>query len=416
MSTVKEKTYSENTESPRRDTDRRKATGQLKTVIDFFGSLKLTVTLLVLSIFLIFVGTLAQIDQGVWTVVKDYFRSWYVWVDFQLFFPRTNSVPGAFPFPGGWTLGNLLLINLLVAHFQRFNLSKEKIGLFLVHSGLILLLIGEGVTGLMAEESMMSIDEGSSSNYSEDIRHPELAFVDRSDKDTDTVTVIPEGKLRGQKLIKDDRLPFDVQIDRYFKNSVMERGDEGGFVAREMPEVSGTAASGGRIDMPALLVTLYKKGTSETVGSFTTSVWLKSSHSVVANNKAYDMSLRFARSYKPFSLYLKDFEFDRYPGTEIPKNFASTVQIQDPANSVNREVKIWMNHPLRYGGETYYQASYKPDETGTVLQVVENPGWLLPYISCILVTLGLILQFGFSLSRSLKRRKKKSLSAKGASA
>ena len=55
-------------ESPA-DPHRRKASGALKPVIDFFGSLELTVTLLVFSIFLIFFGTLAQIDQGVWTVV-----------------------------------------------------------------------------------------------------------------------------------------------------------------------------------------------------------------------------------------------------------------------------------------------------------------------------------------------------------
>ena len=169
------------------DPNRRKATGKFKPLIDFFGSLELTITLLVLSILLIFFGTLAQIDQGVWTVVNDYFRSWFVWVDFQMFFPRTNKVPGAFPFPGGWLLGNLILTNLIIAHFQRFNLSKQKIGLFLIHTGLILLLVGEGVTALMAEESMMSIDEGSSSNYSEDIRHPELAFVDTRDAKSDQV-------------------------------------------------------------------------------------------------------------------------------------------------------------------------------------------------------------------------------------
>lgn len=392
------------------DPNRRKATGKLKPLVDFFGSLQLTIALLVLSIFLIFFGTLAQIDQGVWTVVNDYFRSWFVWVDFQMFFPRTNKVPGSFPFPGGWLLGNLILTNLVIAHFQRFNLSKQKIGLFLIHSGLILLLVGEGVTAIMAEESMMSIDEGSSSNYSEDIRHPELAFVDTRDEKTDQMTVIPEGQLRKQALIQDERLPFDVKVDRFFKNSVMERNPNGeGFVAKEAPEVSGTAVGGGQIDMPSALITLYKKGTSEEVGSFTTSVWLKSSHNITAPGEAipYELSLRFARRYKPYSLFLKDFTFDRYPGTEIPKNFASAVQIIDPKNRVDREVKIWMNNPLRYQGETYYQASYKPDESGTVLQVVQNPGWLIPYLSCILVTLGLLLQFGFSLSRSLKRRKKR---------
>ncbi|HEY9841120.1 MAG TPA: cytochrome c biogenesis protein ResB, partial [Candidatus Obscuribacterales bacterium] len=321
---------------------------------------------------------------------------------------------GALPFPGGWTLGSLLLINLLVAHAQRFKLTRQKIGLFVIHSGLILLLAGEGLTGLFAQESMMSIDEGGSANYSEDIRHTELAFVDGSDPKTDLVTVVPERRLRSRGLypqdsiIQDPQLPFDLHVERYFKNSVMERSAEGtGFSAREAPEVSGTQTAEGGIDMPSALVTLYKKGTTDIVGTFTLSTWSKSATAIAAGGKTYDVSLRFERSYKPFTLYLKDFRFDRYPGTEIPRNFESSVRLVDTQHQVDREVKIWMNHPLRYRGETYYQASYKPDEHGTVLQVVQNPGWLLPYISCVLVTLGLLLQFGFSLSRSLRRRKQR---------
>lgn len=387
---------------------KRKPKSPVQHVLDFFGSLQLTVTLLTLSILLIFFGTLAQIDMGVWTIVKDYFRSFIVMVDFQIFFPRNRVVPGGFPFPGGALLGSLLMINLIVAHVQRFDLSKNKIGLTIIHFGILLLLAGEGLTGLLAQESNMSIDEGGASNYSEDIRHSELAFVDGSDPKSDLVTAVPESRLRANKLIQDANLPVDIRIDRYFKNSAMERSTDGmGFSAKEAPEVSGTQTAEGGIDMPSALVTLFRKGTTEEVGSFTTSTWLKTPNEVIADGKSYKMSLRFARSYKPYSLFLKDFRFDRYPGTDIPRNFESTVRIVDPENSVDREAKIWMNHPLRYRGETYYQASYKPDETGTVLQVVQNPSWLIPYISCVLVTLGLILQFGFSLTRALKRRNKR---------
>jgi len=64
-----------------------------------------------------------------------------------------------------------------------------------------------------------------------------------------------------------------------------------------------------------------------------------------------------------------------------------------------------MNNPLRYGGDALYQASYKPDNSGTVLQVVRNPGWLLPYIACTLVTAGMLLHFSMSLVSFLKRDK-----------
>jgi hypothetical protein len=77
------------------------------------ASLKFTVALFVFSLLLVLFGTLAQIDLGVWTVVHKYFRSFIVWVPFQLPVPRYIHIGGGFPFPGGYTVGGLLLVNLL---------------------------------------------------------------------------------------------------------------------------------------------------------------------------------------------------------------------------------------------------------------------------------------------------------------
>jgi len=63
-----------------------------------------------------------------------------------------------------------------------------------------------------------------------------------------------------------------------------------------------------------------------------------------------------------------------------------------------------MNNPLRHAGETFYQASFSPDERGTVLQVVRNPGWLLPYISCTMVTIGMLVHFGVRFAGSVRRK------------
>lgn len=379
-----------------------------QTLYRFLGSLELTILLLVLSIVLIFAGTLAQIDHGVWTVVKEYFRSFIAWVDLQIFFPRDRIIPGKIPIPGGWTLGGLLLINLIVAHIQRFKFTRAKLGISIIHTGIILLLLGEAFTGILAQEGNMSISEGASSNYSEDIRHSELAIIDPSDPDKDLVTVIPEGKLRKKNRISNVLLPFDIQVDKYMKNSVLQRASEGkGWVAQEASEIAGASAGNQNIDMPSAHVSLYAKEGSKELGSHLLSAWLNSPQPITVDGKEYLLSLRFARNYKPYRLYLKDFRFDRYMGTEIPKNFSSTVRLVDTEKGIDREVKIWMNHPLRYRGDTFYQASFSQDETGTVLQVVKNPSWLIPYISCIVVTLGLLLQFGMGLKRSLKRRKRK---------
>jgi len=75
------------------------------------------------------------------------------------------------------------------------------------------------------------------------------------------------------------------------------------------------------------------------------------------------------------------------------------VRIRDDASGVDRIVDISMNEPLRYAGEAFFQAGFdeeaKPDDQQTtILQVVRNPGWLIPYISCALVGAGMVVYFG----------------------
>jgi len=109
--------------------------------------------------------------------------------------------------------------------------------------------------------------------------------------------------------------------------------------------------------------------------------------------KTYRIAIRPTRYYLPFSLTLKDFKHDQYPGTDVPKNFSSLVYLNDLVSGENRDVLIYMNHPLRYGGKTFYQASFGKGDTLSVLQVVENPGWLLPYAACVMVAAGLLIHF-----------------------
>ena len=104
------------------------------------------------------------------------------------------------------------------------------------------------------------------------------------------------------------------------------------------------------------------------------------SQTLTVGGKACQLVLRPERYYKPYRLHLIDFRFDRYPGMEIPKNFSSRVRVERPDTKESREVTIRMNEPLRYGGKTFFQASWdQADEKGTVLQVVDNPSWLTPY-------------------------------------
>ena len=69
-------------------------------------------------------------------------------------------------------------------------------GIILIHLGVILLLLGEGLTSALAVESQMPIDEGSYANFSQDIRESELAVIDPSASDHDNVIVISDQRLK----------------------------------------------------------------------------------------------------------------------------------------------------------------------------------------------------------------------------
>ncbi|MBN9517782.1 cytochrome c biogenesis protein ResB [bacterium] len=393
------------------------------------SSLQLTVWLFAFSIALVFFGTVAQMEAGIWAVVDQYFWSWVVWVPTDLirqfgsvflseWFPK-DAVrwKATFPLPGGKLLGGLMLANLLAAHMVRFRLTWKRSGVILIHSGIILLFVGEFVTREYAVEQRMSIRQGATVNYTEDSRHMELAFVDSSDPKEDKVVAIPESLLRsGGRRISDPQLPVDVEVVEYFTNSALEKvqtaaksnpataGTGKGIVAVKRSDVSGVDPNQ-KIDLPAAYVRLFDKNGGGELGTYLVALQITSMgghEDVTAGGKTYQMNLRNIRYYKPYSLHLVEFRFDRYPGTQKAKNFSSEVILKD--GDYERQQVIKMNDPLRYAGETFYQSSFDPDEGGTVLQVVKNPGWLIPYVSCAVVSFGMLLHFGIYLTQFLLRR------------
>jgi ABC-type transport system involved in cytochrome c biogenesis permease subunit len=381
----------------------------VKRAFQALASLRLTVALFGLSLVLVFVGTLAQKDASTFTVVSGYFHSFFVWVPFGVFFPERMHIGGGFPFVGGYVIGGALLINLLAAHAVRFRLTWKRSGILILHAGLILLLVGELITGLFAVEGRMTILEGGSCNYVEHHQKVELAVVDPSARDVDDVVVVPGSLLRRGGLITDAALPFDVEVQKYMDNSDIQTeippgapnpataGDGRQVLAVERRESSGADANQ-RVDIPSAYFTLRKKGSGEALGTYLVSVWLSLGSSnptqpVTVDGKTYEMALRLKRSYKPYTFQLIEFSHDLYQGTDVPKNYSSQVRLEDSSSHEDREVLIYMNHPLRYHGETFYQADFTRDAKGTVLQVVRNPAWWLPYVACSMVSIGMLTHF-----------------------
>ncbi len=96
----------------------------------------------------------------------------------------------------------------------------------------------------------------------------------------------------------------------------------------------------------------------------------------------------------PFSIYLKKFIMDKYPGTNSASSYASEVVLLDKSNDVKKDFRIFMNNILNYGGYRFFQSSFDKDEKGTYLSVNHDYwGTLISYIGYILLTIGLLLTF-----------------------
>lgn len=140
------------------------------------ASLQVTIVALALLMALVVLCTLAQTDLGTLGAVNTYMRSWLVWRHIRgLGFP----VP---LFPGGALVGLVLLVNLGIALVRRFEPSGRRLGLWVVHAGLVLLVAGEFVSGVFQVDARMTIEEGQTVSYLEDYHKMELAVSDLTDR------------------------------------------------------------------------------------------------------------------------------------------------------------------------------------------------------------------------------------------
>ena len=116
----------------------------------------------------------------------------------------------------------------------------------------------------------------------------------------------------------------------------------------------------------------------------------------------------------PFSVKLRDFQLERYPGSMSPKSYASEITVVDGEDVF--DFRIFMNHVLDHKGYRFFQSSY--NDQGEVEQTFlsvnyDRAGTWTSYAGYFLLFFGLIwtifdknTRFG-ALRKTLKKLKKK---------
>ena len=285
-------------------------------------------------------------------------------------------------------------------------LFKRKAGMVLLHIGIMGLMLNEILVTTAHKEHRLVVAEGQTSSEVLDIRYHEMAIVDVSDPEVDRVVTVPAEKLASLETISSPELPFDIRCVEYLRNNTFAKstaqtnnlatkGIGVRLPVKEIPTVAGTG-NDQEVDTPAAYVELFDKETGDSLGVHTlaSQLKLKFADSVTVDGKDYRILLRVQTFNKPYKITLNDAIRENYPGSMTPKYYGSEVTIDDVATGEVTSQRIFMNNPLRYNGETFYQSGMPDAEPGepqfTILQVVTNVGWMIPYVCCMFTVVGLL--------------------------
>ncbi len=353
-----------------------------KIVINKIGNPKIFVYLIIWLMFLVFFGTLAQRDFGLYQVQQDYFSSWIKWF-------------GLLPTPSARLTMLCIFINLSCYFFRPGIWALKKIGITITHAGVILILVGSFLTAIFSVEGNMIIDEEEKSNYFENYYIKEFAIIDKTNPKYDEYIIFDEPMLKRDMVLESEKLPFKITVFDYlincnpvqriyFGNENFQGMAKNFYLQPLKPEKEFEQ------NRPGIIYEISGLNNPDLDGIYILFFGQSITQTLEFNNHKYEFMLRPYRTYLPFEIELLDFKKEMHPGTEVAKSFSSDVNLI--VDGIPRKVIIKMNEPLRHLNYTFYQASFieEGEKETTVLATVKNYGRLFPYISSIIMCIGIL--------------------------
>ena len=346
----------------------------MNKILKILSSVKITTVCLMLLFILTFWGTVAQVSNGLYAAQERYF--------FSIFF----KVGGFFPFPGAQGVLWVLFINLCAATITHFSKLKtwRSAGLKLTHLGILIYFVAAYATFHLTEECNVHLMEGEATNVGSSYNHWEIAYwTETSEQKQVTAYDITRAKV-GDRFVMDK---VNVYVEQFYLNANAFKTHD---PAKQIVNASG-------IDLLEPIDINKEREKNVAGGIFKINdkrVLLFANESKPTQVNGLYFMLRHMRVPLPFLLKLKNFKVEFHPGTQVARSYESVVEVIKP--NATRDVRIFMNNPLREKDFTFYQASYDIDAMGreySTLAVVRNAGQVLPYIACFVVFFGLALHF-----------------------
>ncbi len=314
-------------------------------------------------------ATLIENDYGTITAQALIYQSW--WFELLLF---------------------VGMVNLAGSVFRYKLVSRKKWAILLFHLAFIVIIIGAGVTRYFGFEGSMHIREGESTNQ----------VV------SDASFIVLKASVSGKEVSEMTKVNFTPNTNNHYSKTIELDGKKLAveneiFVPNAsetiMPDASGKAVSS-LVQMP---VARGQEGLDAFTAKITSGNEVKHinvfgrdgvvSNPVTCSINGMEISISYGSVIRelPFSIYLRDFQLERYPGSMSPSSYASEITLKDPALKIERPFRIFMNNILKYNGYRFFQSSFDKDEMGTILSVNQDYwGTLISYLGYFLMTLGMV--------------------------
>ena len=386
----------------------------------FFTSFKVATAVFVLMTLVTLLGTLAQVDHGLYAAKVKYFHSFF-------FTEKIFGIPVLLP--GGLLLMIILTINMVLGALVKVRKRWRGAGLLISHFGMIMLLVGGFVTWAFATDGYMALYPGMSSNRVESYRNWQLEVfpLDENGK-AKQAWILPSDELQSirvdeQRSYDADGLPFNVIVNGFTKNATPIPVTASAASDATGKEIDGfklapqDASKEAEQNLPGAYVAFDPDGEGENVEAI---LWAGSYRfdpkedpmpfQFTVDGQKYGAMLAKKSWHVPFEVRLDEFIFERHPGVSTARNFESRVTRLEEEKETSLEIK--MNEPMRYVGYTFFQESFgppdgRPGEMFSQFAVANNPADQWPLWSLVVTGIGLGIHFCVMLVDFMIRSRRK---------
>ncbi|MGP1561965.1 MAG: cytochrome c biogenesis protein CcsA [Helicobacteraceae bacterium] len=289
----------------------------------------------------------------------------------------TSDVAKYFVYNAHWYEAVMILLAVsIIGVICRFRLWRKP-GMFFLHFGFVVILIGAGLTRYFGQEGILHLAQGETKDY----YYSEFPYF-----------TVQSGNFEGKARLEILPIKFN-----YFNETFKIGGKDFGA---KLVSIKQKAAKGYRYF--TLQFELSYAGKTQILAIDGNNKAPAQSKEISFDGVPFLISWGQERVALPFKVGLKRFVLDRYPGSQMASSYKSEVEVTDEGGKWDYD--IYMNHTLTHKGYKLFQTSYDMNEQGTFLTVNKDPGKIPTYIGYVLLALGFLLGIFSKQSRFMQLR------------